>query len=372
MSRQKLRVVNTQLDNLVSNLRGEVGEVVTSWVLLRHIMASERGLFSDDPAKDMANENLAFISMLREKLSDEIIARLSELAEPKIGRLTFHFAAVKLGQLDEEVRRFNSFISRNRFQEKRNYDISHKELPEEWSQHQMIVIPYRTVLKGIAMALRLMKRIDRIVLGPSAVYLWPEMRKKRYRLMNPASAAYMMMPHFNLSPEIRGRVIADEMAEGRAVWTDMKTTINGQEVTVSACREWGAFLLGGRMVVLDQYPLQALNSIEVPEAKEGAANDAFAGAEPITEQKTITAKYRVIRTDDGRVTFEPVRRVQPLEGGGMTELVNIDIVLGNEKLKEDFGAMKIGDEKEFTLTVTVLTGYRHPDNGPTGDAAVGS
>jgi hypothetical protein len=30
MSNSKLRVHNTQLDNLISNLRGEVGEVITS------------------------------------------------------------------------------------------------------------------------------------------------------------------------------------------------------------------------------------------------------------------------------------------------------------------------------------------------------
>src|SRR2546428_9467850 len=93
MSRQKLRVKNTQLDNLIANLRGEVGEVVTSSVLLRHMMAKERELSSDDIAKDMANENLTFVNLLRSKLSDEIVVRLSELAEPKIGRLTFHFSA---------------------------------------------------------------------------------------------------------------------------------------------------------------------------------------------------------------------------------------------------------------------------------------
>ena len=87
MSGQKLRVKNTQLDNLISNLRGEVGEIITSWVLLRHMMASERQLSSDDFAKDLANENLAFVSMLKTKLADEIVARLSELAEVKIGQL---------------------------------------------------------------------------------------------------------------------------------------------------------------------------------------------------------------------------------------------------------------------------------------------
>jgi hypothetical protein len=250
MSKQKLRVQNTQLDNLISNLRGEVGEVVTSWVLLRHMMARARELSSNDVAKDMANENLTFVQMLRNKLSDEIVARLSELAERKIGRLTFHFAAEKLGRLGAEERAFRGFITREKFQQKRNQDISHKELPEQWAKHGPIHIPYRTLLKAVGHALRLMKKIDRIVLGPSAKYVWREMRKKRYQLMAPASAAYMLVPYMNLSPEIRQKVILEEMAEGRNVWSDMPATINGEKVTVSACKDWGAFMLGGRMVVL--------------------------------------------------------------------------------------------------------------------------
>ena len=66
MSRQKLRIKNTRLDNLISNLRGEVGEIITSWVLLRHMMARESELISDDVAKDLANENLAFVSLLNQ------------------------------------------------------------------------------------------------------------------------------------------------------------------------------------------------------------------------------------------------------------------------------------------------------------------
>jgi hypothetical protein len=77
VSKQKLRIHNTQLDNLISNLRGEVGEVITSWVLLRYMMAKVRELSSDDIGKDMRNESLIFVSMLRTKLADEIVARLS-------------------------------------------------------------------------------------------------------------------------------------------------------------------------------------------------------------------------------------------------------------------------------------------------------
>jgi hypothetical protein len=356
VSKQKLRIHNTQLDNLISNLRGEVGEVITSWVLLRYMIAKERELSSDDIARDMRNESLIFVSILRTKLADEIVARLSELAEAKIGRLTFYFASQKLKALAVEVEGFSDFIVREKFQQKRNLDISHKNLPEQWAEHGPNVIPYRTLLKGVVRALRLMKTIDVIVLGPAGKYLWREMRKKRDQLMAPASAMYMMLPCMNLSPEIRQRVIMEEMAEGRQVWSEMTTTINGQETRVSVCREWGAFLLLGGMVVLPHYPLQGLN-IEIPPA-EAAVTAALAEAEAITEEKTITAKYRVTNKEgETRMSFAPVQRVHQLDTGALTELVDIHFNL-NDKLRQDFGKMKIGDEREFTLGVRVLTGYR--------------
>jgi hypothetical protein len=207
-------------------------------------------------------------------------------------------------------------------------------------------------------ALRLMKKIDRIVLGPAAKYVWPEMRKKRYQLMNPASAAYMLVPYMNLAPEIRQRVIMEEMAEGRQVWSEMTTTINGQETKISVCREWGALLLPGRIIVLPHYPLQGLN-IEIP-APDAAEMAALTQAEPITEEKKITAKYRVTQKEgDSRMSFAPVQRVHQLDTGALTELVDIHFNL-NDKLKQDFGGMNVGDEKEFTLVVNVLTGFRPP------------
>jgi hypothetical protein len=112
--------------------------------------------------------------------------------------------------------------------------------------------------------------------------------------MNPASVVYMLLPYLNLSPEIRQRVIMEEMAEGRQVWSDMTTIVNGQEADVSACRQWGGFLLGGRMIVLDHYPLQALN-IQIPPADAAGAAGDLVEAEPITEEKKITAKYRVTK-----------------------------------------------------------------------------
>jgi hypothetical protein len=50
-----------------------------------------------------------------------------------------------------------------------------------------------------------------------------------------------------------------------------------------------------------------------------------------------------------------VQRVHQLDTGALTELVDIDINL-NDKLRQDFGKMNVGDEKEFSLTVKVLIG----------------
>src|SRR5258705_8005600 len=261
MSHPKLRIIRTQLDNLVSNLRGEVGEIITTWTMLRFLMTEERRLCSNDIASDMKNQNLAFISVLRDKMHDEIIARLSELANAKIGRLTFHFASAKLNALHNEQDAFRRFVQRHRFEEKRNYDISHKELPEQWSEHQFIPIPYKTLLKGVAHAFRLMKKIDRLAIGPCAPYLWNEMRKKRYSVMNPPSAMYLLLPHLKLSNEVRAKIIVQEMAEDGEAWSEIQTKINGAEANLYVCKKWGGVLLADLALCVDQDPLHKPSQI---------------------------------------------------------------------------------------------------------------
>jgi hypothetical protein len=363
MSHPKLRVINTQLDNLVSNLRGEVGEIITAWTMLRFLMAEERRLSSNDIAGDMKDQNLVFISVLRHKMHDEVVARLSELSNAKIGRLTFHFASAKLNALHGEEDSFRRFIQHHRFEEKRNYDISHKELPEQWSGHQFISIPYTTLVHGVARASLLMKKIDRLTLGPSAPYLWHEMRKKRYSVMNPPSTMYLVLPHLRLSSEARANIIIQEMAEGGEVWSEIQTKINGTEAKVYVCKKWGAIFLGDRIVCLDQYPLQELSQItfDVPMNLD----ETFVAGGPILEQKNITAKYRATEVSDGKVVFVPVQRLHLLEKGAVTELCNFTFNL-DAKLRRDMGEIKVGDVKEFQLTVNVITGYEKlgPDSGP--------
>lgn len=275
MSRKKLRVHRTDTGNLVSNLRGEVGEIVTSWVLMRRLIVQANSIRSGDLDKDMKNDALQTLDVLTSKLEDEVIARLSELADTKIGRLNFHFANQKLGGLDDEVDAFRRFVKKKRFHEKRNYNISHKELPEKWTDHKEIPISYRDVVRGVAMAQRLMKRIDREWLGPSAPYLWREMRKRRHAPMHPARASYLLLPYLALSPEDRLAIAKEEEAEGKEVWTEMKTMVNGEQSTVLVARDWGIVRASEtHVLVLDGYPIQTLRSIEIEDSDSHASADA--------------------------------------------------------------------------------------------------
>ena len=142
-------------------------------------------LRTGDYKADIEKPELCSLNILVDKLRDEIVSRLAELAEEKIGRLTFYFAQQKLSKFESEVKAFARFVESNRFREKRNYDISHKELPEQWTDHKHIHIPDFTVLKGVALALRLMKRIDRSVLGPSAPYPLERDAQKTLRTNEP-------------------------------------------------------------------------------------------------------------------------------------------------------------------------------------------
>ena len=172
MGNKKLKIARTDVDNLISNLRGEVGEVITTWLLMRHFMNAGARLASGDIQRDLESRDLLFVNLLTDKLRDELVGRLSELAEEKVGQLTFYFATRKLGHFDDDARMFTKYIVDRRIREKRNHDVSHKQLPEQWSDHRDLHIPYRVLVHAVALALRLMKRIDRHVLGPSGPYLW--------------------------------------------------------------------------------------------------------------------------------------------------------------------------------------------------------
>lgn len=263
MAHEKVRIARTSQDVLIANVRCQVGESITTWVMLRHAMAQAAKIRSTDPIKDIGNRELAYLDILVQKLQDELIANLAELGDEKVGRANFYFASVKIGSLTNETSKFSKFVISKQFRRKRNQEIAHREQPEQWFEDRPIYIGYRTVMRGLAMAVRLMKAFDRKHLGPASPYLWGEARKKRSHFLAPARAAYLLLPYLLLSSETRVRVALQEQAEGKVIWTEMKTTINGAPASILANKEWGLLLLGHRILPLDEYPLQSLESVNL-------------------------------------------------------------------------------------------------------------
>jgi len=215
-------------------------------------MAQAAELRTGDRRSDLEDPQLMMLNALTDKLSDEIIARLAELGESKVGRLTFHFAHLKLKQLQDETKQYTRFVVNNGFREKRNYDISHKELPERWTEHKFLHVPYRTLVRGIALSLRLMKRIDAIHVGPRAKYQWYEMRRRRYPPSYPAKRAYGLLPYVWLNTADRMKVIQEETRSGSAPWKDMTIKISGVDRVVKTYGELGALIIDGQMILLDE------------------------------------------------------------------------------------------------------------------------
>ena len=193
MSRRKLRISNTELDNLISNLRGEIGEIIWTWTILREfkILASE--MQTDDIKSDLKNKHLQNLYRINRKLSNEIISCLSELAQKKIGRLNFYFASKKVEALEDEVENYIKYVESHNFIKKRNYDISHKELPEKWTDHQHINIRYKEIVKALALAVALMKKFDHQIYEEESRRMWLKERSIRYEMPLSPKVSYMLL-----------------------------------------------------------------------------------------------------------------------------------------------------------------------------------
>lgn len=189
----------TEVDNLVHNLRGEVGAIVESWTLMREYNILTNQLHSDKYKENFQNSNLNKRRIIRKKLADDVISRLSELANKSYGKLNFHFATQKLKKFTKESEEFHFFILNNNFTDRRNEYISHKKLAPTWEgfkrEHP---ISYLTITKALAKALIIMKKIDGFYLGSDAHLKWHILRKHRYRYDIPARAQYLMMHHVKI------------------------------------------------------------------------------------------------------------------------------------------------------------------------------
>ncbi|MFI8604228.1 hypothetical protein ACIGCP_07190 [Cellulophaga baltica] len=197
------------IDNLISNLRGELGTVIESWTLLREYSILTNQLTTDmsfsQYLENFNNSEFNKRNIIKKKFVDDIISKLSELAQQSNRHLNFFLATQKIDKLNlatqkkidklnSELKEYQDFIVDNNFKVRRNEFISHKKLPLTWAGHKAAYsIPYKTITKAIAKALILMKKIDDIYIGANASLNWRKLRANRYSYDIAARAQYMKM-----------------------------------------------------------------------------------------------------------------------------------------------------------------------------------
>ncbi|MDI1256689.1 MAG: hypothetical protein PSV16_11370 [Flavobacterium sp.] len=196
----KSRFDNTDLENLISNLRGEIGVIIQSWTLMRDLLFEYRSLCSDDFIKDSQNNKLSKLHLLKKKVENEIIAALSELGEKKYRYVNFYFATAKLNAYKADADEFENFLKLKNIRAKRHEFISHKDLPATFDEQVgEYRIEYFTLLRAICKAVILMKKIDKQFIGINSKYQWIEIRKRRYDYSLSARAAYLLLPYIKIS-----------------------------------------------------------------------------------------------------------------------------------------------------------------------------
>ena len=85
----KKTIKDTDPDVLISHLRAEIGDLVDSWILYKHFKLASQKLQTDDIYADAQNKNLNFLYLVTDKFRDDLIARIAELGDKKVGQLNF-------------------------------------------------------------------------------------------------------------------------------------------------------------------------------------------------------------------------------------------------------------------------------------------
>jgi hypothetical protein len=186
----------TEAEKLINLLRGEVGEVIQSWVIFKIYSAQAAELQTDNLHEDMNNLRLTMVDLVRSKLRDDIILRLDELSSQGFKTLNFQFASEKFKVHQDEVKEFRKYLKDNHFEFRRNNNIAHKRMSPTWDDiDPKPHIPYPVLTKAIGWAISIMKKFDEKHFGQDYVRLWREERKRRYELEAPANAKYIILPY---------------------------------------------------------------------------------------------------------------------------------------------------------------------------------
>jgi|26BtaG_2_1085354.scaffolds.fasta_scaffold02936_4 hypothetical protein len=162
---------------------------------MRDFSVLSNQLSCGDTLKDFKNPDFLKMNLIKKKFQDDIISRLAELAHKSFGKVNFYFAIKKMKALELDFYEFEKFIVVNKFKAKRDEFISHKKQPPTLQDGRAEYrISYCIILKGIAKAMILMKRIDRIHIGEYSDLKWEKVRRKRYDYSVPAKITYKLMP----------------------------------------------------------------------------------------------------------------------------------------------------------------------------------
>jgi hypothetical protein len=78
----------TNTDNLISNLRGEVGEIVESWILMRELLITSKSLRTGDSKKDFSSPEYLKLLRIIDKFKNDIIRGYLNCQKKKSDRLT--------------------------------------------------------------------------------------------------------------------------------------------------------------------------------------------------------------------------------------------------------------------------------------------
>ena len=188
------KIRNTDQDLLISNLRGEIGGIIETWIFYRDHKLIVSHLTANNFEKDIQNNELNKFIRMKKRYEDEIIARLSELAHKSFGKVNFYFVIQMIKKYETEFEDFKDFIIQNKLKARRDEYISHKKMPNK-SESLLAEyhIKYSIILKAIVKAIILMKKIDKEIYGDLTIKQWKIVRKERYDFQVPLGIKHKIL-----------------------------------------------------------------------------------------------------------------------------------------------------------------------------------
>ena len=204
-TKEEFRIRDVDTRALVSDLRGEVGGLLSDLTMTRGFLVET--LKYRDTLGDESVECLCYLRCFW-AFTDRVVLGLVRLADKTTTRTCFWFLGKKTGWLGEEIKSYISSIKKSALYRRRQLKIGHKEFPSKYAE-----VTFPEVVKEVDRAVKLMEKIDFVMLGLESRYLWREMRKKRREDSFTAlqgEIAYKLLPYLRLSDEDYLRISEEE------------------------------------------------------------------------------------------------------------------------------------------------------------------